>query len=52
MSLKMECNSKWNVAQNDVTKNGISLKNGMSLKMECQHKWNSTQNNISLKWNN
>ena len=55
MSLKMECQSKWNVTQN-----GMSLKmkghskwdvtqNEMSLKMECHLKWNITQNGMSLK---
>ena len=38
MSLKMECYSKWNVAQN-----------GLSLKMECHTKWSVTQNGMSLK---
>ena len=37
-SLKMECHSKWNVTQNE-----------MSLSMECHSKWNITQNGISLK---
>ena len=54
VSLKMECNSKWNVTQNGkkhltwyVNKNRISLK--MSFKMECQSKLNATQNEMSLK---
>ena len=37
-SLKMECQSKWNVPQN-----------GMSLNMECHSKWNVAQNGMSLK---
>ena len=38
MPLKMECQSKWNVTQNE-----------MSIKMECHSKWNITQNGMSLK---
>ena len=39
MSLKMECQSKWNVTQNV-----------MSLRIEYQSKWIVTQNGNSLKW--
>ena len=39
MSLKMECDSKWNVTQN-----------GMLLKIECDSNWNVTQNGVPLKF--
>ena len=38
MSLKMECQLKWNVTQN-----------GMQLKMDGHSKWNVTKNGVSLK---
>ena len=57
MSLKMECNSKWNVTQD-----GMSLtkefpmkwnvtENEMSLETECHSKWSVTKNAMSLKFN-
>ena len=39
----MDCHSKWNVTEENVTQNG------MSPKMECHFKWNFTQNENSLK---
>ena len=51
MPLKMECHSKWNVAQKNVIKNGISLKR------ECHAKQNVSQNGMwhiikcHTKWN-
>ena len=44
MSLKMECHSKWNVAQN-----GMLLKLECQLKIECLSTWNVTKNGMSLK---
>ena len=46
MSPKIECHSKWNVTQTEMSfkmdchskRNGT--RNGMSLKMECHPKWN------------
>ena len=49
MSLKMECHSKWNVTENEMSLKTKCNSNGMSLKMECHYKLNVSQNGMSLK---
>ena len=34
-SLKIECHSKWNVTQNEISLKWNVTKNGISLKLEC-----------------
>ena len=45
----MECHSKFNVTQNEMSLNIECYSNEISLKMECHSNWNVTQIGMSLK---